>query len=95
MPLKDHEIALLTPLGIELYDAKGNRQQRSSSLLNGVDHVADKRDFRHFMHKEIHEQPQTAQLWVERHLPSGLPPEVPVALPFDESLYNKVLPFLA
>ena len=69
LPLEDGEVALLTPLGIELYDAAGERVQRAPSLLSGTEHVADKRSFRHFMLKEIHEQPETAALWVARHLP--------------------------
>ena len=69
LPMEDGEVALLTPLGIELYDAAGQRVQRSPSLLRGTEHVADKRSFRHFMLKEIHEQPETAALWVARHLP--------------------------
>jgi len=57
LPLEDGEVALLTPLGIELYDAAGGRVQRTPSLLSGTEHVADKHSFRHFMLKEIHEQP--------------------------------------
>ncbi len=87
LPMEDGEVALLTPLGIELYNQKGDRQKRSPSLLSGVNHVADKRNFRHFMLKEIHEQPETAELWVTRHLPEGLPADAPVALPFDDSFY--------
>ena len=90
LPMEDGEVALLSPLGIELYDAEGVRQQRSPSLLSGTDHVADKRHFRHFMLKEIHEQPETAELWVARHLPAGLPETNPVALPFDEGFYADV-----
>ena len=90
LPLEDGEVALLSPLGIELYNAAGERQQRSPSLLSGQEHVADKRQFRHFMLKEIHEQPETARLWVERHLPAGLPAARPVALPFDDSFYNGI-----
>ncbi len=90
LPMEDGEVALLTPLGIELYDELGVRQQRSPLFLSGVDHVADKRDFRHFMLKEIHEQPETAALWVARHLPSGLPDENPIALPFDDSFYEGI-----
>jgi glucosamine--fructose-6-phosphate aminotransferase (isomerizing) len=73
LPLEDGEVALLTPLGIELYDAAGDRVQRTPSLLSGTEHVADKRSFRHFMLKEIHEQPETAALWVARHLPENGP----------------------
>ncbi len=90
LPMEDGEVALLTPLGIELYNAQGARQQRTPSILSGFDHIADKRHFRHFMLKEIHEQPETARLWVDRHLPTGLPYSNPVALPFEESFYEGV-----
>jgi len=95
LPLEDGEVALLTPLGIELYDAAGDRVQRTPSLLSGTEHVADKRSFRHFMLKEIHEQPETAALWVARHLPEAQPGTAPhagslVALPLDESVYAGV-----
>ena len=86
LPLEDGETALLTPLGIELYDGQGARVQRTPSLLTGTEHVADKRSFRHFMLKEIHEQPETAALWVARHLPEG----ALVALPLDEAVYAGV-----
>ena len=91
LPMEDGEVALLTPLGIELYDAAGNRVQRSPSLLSGTEHVADKRSFRHFMLKEIHEQPETAALWVARHLPEGGEPGASlVALPLNDSVYAGV-----
>ncbi len=90
LPMEDGEIALLTPLGIELYDSQGTRQQRNPTLLKGIDHVADRRHFRHFMLKEIHEQSEIAQLWVSRHLPEGLSPQRPVAFPFEDSFYKGV-----
>jgi glutamine---fructose-6-phosphate transaminase (isomerizing) len=87
LPLEDGEVALLTPLGIELYNEAGERVQRTPSLLSGTEHVADKRSFRHFMLKEIHEQPETAALWVARHLPESGPL---VALPLAESVFEGV-----
>jgi len=98
LPLEDGETALLTPLGIELYGADGERRQRTPSLLSGTEHVADKRSFRHFMLKEIHEQPETAALWVARHLPEAAavggpdhPGDQPlVALPLDEDFFTGV-----
>ena len=87
LPMEDGEVALLTPLGIELYCADGGRLQRTPTLLTGTEHVADKRSFRHFMLKEIHEQPETAALWVARHLPESGPL---VALPLDDSVYEGV-----
>ena len=86
LPMEDGEVALLTPLGIELYDQAGGRVERSPSLLSGTEHVADKRSFRHFMLKEIHEQPETAALWVARHLPE----EALVALPLDDAVYEGI-----
>ena len=93
LPMEDGEVALLTPLGIELYDERGERVQRTPSLLTGTEHVADKRSFRHFMHKEIHEQPETAALWVARHLPE--PSRTPgspslVALPLPDQVFEGV-----
>ena len=90
LPLRDHEIALLTPLGIELYDDDGNRQHRAPSLLKGMELFADKRNFRHFMLKEIYEQPETAQLWIDRFLPVDLPSENPVAFPISKSILEKI-----
>ncbi|MFZ9217719.1 MAG: glutamine--fructose-6-phosphate transaminase (isomerizing), partial [Vulcanococcus sp.] len=87
LPMEDGEVALLTPLGIELYDEAGSRVQRTPTLLSGTDHVADKRSFRHFMLKEIHEQPETAALWVARHLPES---GVRLALPLDEQVFEGV-----
>ncbi len=90
LPMEDGEVALLTPLGIELYDSQGNRKQRSPELLSGIDHLADKRNFRHYMLKEIHEQPETAELWVSRHLPADLSARTPVAFPFEDSFYQGI-----
>ena len=90
LPMEDGEVALLSPLGIELYNEHGERQQRTPSLLSKQEGVADKRHFRHFMLKEIHEQPETAALWVDRHLPAGLTAANPVALPFAEAFYANV-----
>ena len=92
LPMEDGEVALLTPLGIELYDAAGQRVQRSPSLLSGTEHVADKRSFRHFMLKEIHEQPETAALWVARHLPEVVDGEATplVALPLAAEVFEGV-----
>ena len=88
LPMEDGEVALLTPLGIELYDAAGARVQRTPTLLSGTEHVADKRSFRHFMLKEIHEQPETAALWVARHLPEPGAGQPLVALPLDPELLD-------
>ena len=90
LPLKDNEIALLSPLGIELYDDDGNRQQRAPSPLKGTELSADKKNFRHFMLKEIYEQPEKTQLWIDRFLPMDLPLENSVAYPISKSILEKI-----
>ncbi len=90
LPLKDNEVALLTPLGIELYDENGTRQHRAPSLLKGSELFAEKRNFRHFMLKEIYEQPETAQLWIDRYLPSDSSLENSVALPISKSMLENI-----
>ena len=74
--LEDGEMARLTPLGVELFDESGQRTQRTPHPLRGDDYTTDKRQFRHFMLKEIHEQADVAAAWVERCL----------ALPAEDSL---------
>ncbi len=90
LPLKGNEIALLSPLGIELYDDDGNRQHRAPSLLKGAELSADKKNFRHFMLKEIYEQPEKTQLWIDRFLPMDLPLEHSVAYPISKSILKKI-----
>ena len=90
LPLKDQEVALLTPLGIELYDENGNRQHRAPSLVEGTELFADKRNFRHIMLKEIYEQPETAQVWIDKYLPSGSSSDNSVALPISESTFKQI-----
>jgi len=90
LPLKDNEIALLTPLGIELYDENGNRQHRAPSIEEGSELSPDKKQFRHFMLKEIYEQPETAQLWIDRYLPKNSLSENSVSLPINKSSLEKI-----
>ncbi len=90
LPLKDNEVALLTRLGIELYDENGNRQHRAPSLLKGTELFADKRNFRHFMLKEIYEQPETAQLWIDRYMPSDFLSDHSIAFPIKKSTLEKI-----
>lgn len=85
--MEDGEVALLTPLGIELYDEAGSRVQSTPTPLSGTDHVADKRSFRDFMLKEIHERPETAALRVARHQPES---RGRLAPPLDEQVFEGV-----
>jgi len=68
LPMEDEEIALLTPLGIELYDSNNERQYRNPISLKCSEQVVDKKNFRHYMHKEIYEQPELTQKWIKNYL---------------------------
>ena len=68
LPMEDEEIGLLTPLGIELYDSNNERQYRNPISLKCSEQVVDKKNFRHYMHKEIYEQPSLTKNWIEKYL---------------------------
>tara|TARA_Y100001978_G_C23696881_1_gene438113 strand:+ start:313 stop:2208 length:1896 start_codon:yes stop_codon:yes gene_type:complete len=68
LPMEDEEIGLLTPLGIELYDSDNERQYRNPISLKTSDQVADKKNFRHYMLKEIYDQPDIAHNWIQNYL---------------------------
>lgn len=57
LPLDNGEIARLTPLGVEVYDFQGERRVKYPQTLNWNPSSAEKQGFRHFMLKEIYEQP--------------------------------------
>jgi glucosamine--fructose-6-phosphate aminotransferase (isomerizing) len=55
--LENGEIARLTRDGVEIYNFHGDRQRRSPQTLNWNPVLIEKQGFRHYMLKEIHEQP--------------------------------------
>tara|TARA_Y100001978_G_scaffold191811_1_gene196291 strand:+ start:499 stop:2391 length:1893 start_codon:yes stop_codon:yes gene_type:complete len=68
LPLEDEEIALLTPLGIELYNSENERQFRNPISLKTSEQIVDKKHFRHYMLKEIYDQPQIANNWLKQFI---------------------------
>jgi len=59
--LENGDIARLTPAGIEIQDRAGQPVQRRVQRLNWDPVQAEKGGYKHFMLKEIHEQPQVVQ----------------------------------
>ncbi len=57
--LDDEEIAVLTRDSVELFDFNGNRKEKKSFHVTWDVSIAEKGGFKHFMQKEIHEQPRT------------------------------------
>jgi glutamine---fructose-6-phosphate transaminase (isomerizing) len=59
--LENGDIARLTPAGVEIWDRAGKPVQRPAQRLNWDPVQAEKGGYKHFMLKEIHEQPQVVQ----------------------------------
>ncbi|XDE62434.1 glutamine--fructose-6-phosphate transaminase (isomerizing) [Arthrospira platensis BEA 1257B] len=55
--LDNGEMARLTPLGVEVYSFDGERLNKKPRILNWSPTLVEKQVFKHFMLKEIHEQP--------------------------------------
>ncbi|MET4632783.1 glutamine--fructose-6-phosphate transaminase (isomerizing) [Kaistia defluvii] len=56
--LNDGDWVVLTRSSAAIYDEAGNPVERLLTRLQGTTHVVDKGNYRHFMVKEIHEQPE-------------------------------------
>jgi glucosamine--fructose-6-phosphate aminotransferase (isomerizing) len=56
--LEDGDTALVTRRGIEVFDGAGKAVQRPERWIDWSPVAAEKHGFRHFMLKEIHEQPR-------------------------------------
>jgi glutamine---fructose-6-phosphate transaminase (isomerizing) len=59
--LENGDLARLTPAGVEVWDRSGGRVERPVQRLNWDPIQAEKGGYKHFMLKEIHEQPQAVQ----------------------------------
>jgi glutamine---fructose-6-phosphate transaminase (isomerizing) len=55
--LEDGDVAVVTGQGIDFLDAKGELLKRAPAKLTGLSALIQKGEHRHFMLKEIHEQP--------------------------------------
>ncbi|HIE64226.1 MAG: glutamine--fructose-6-phosphate transaminase (isomerizing) [Nitrospira sp.] len=56
--MEDGEIAILSPEGIEIHDLKGKKIVKPSQQISWDPVMAEKGGYRHFMQKEIYEQPR-------------------------------------
>jgi len=80
--LEDGDWAVLTRAGVEIHDEQGARVERGVVKSTASAHMVDKGNYKHFMAKEIHEQPEVVghtlahyiDMVTERvHLPEKLP----------------------
>lgn len=68
LPLENGEVATLTPLGVEVFDFTGHRLRKHPQLLSGASIAVEKQGFRHFMLKEIYEQPSVVRSCLEAYI---------------------------
>lgn len=67
LPLENGEMARLTPLGVEIYNFAGERLKKQPRLLNLNPMMVEKQGFKHFMLKEIYEQPGVVRSCLEAY----------------------------
>jgi glutamine---fructose-6-phosphate transaminase (isomerizing) len=76
--LENGELARLTPLGVEVYDFEGARMSRFPRTLDWNPVQVEKQGFRHYMLKEIYEQPAVVSSSLDTYLnPNWHPGENP------------------
>ncbi|PHJ58970.1 glutamine amidotransferase [Nostoc linckia z18] len=89
LPLENGEIARLTPLGVEIYNFAGHRLKKQPRLLNLNPTMVEKQGFKHFMLKEIHEQPGVVRASLEAYFNNvEANGRSPINLRLPENLYT-------
>jgi len=95
--LENGDLARLTPLGAEIYSFTGDRLNKTPRLLDWNPISVEKHGFRHFMLKEIHEQPGVVRDCLESYFDSHWTPDPspdtrisPVTLNLDDALYENL-----
>lgn len=74
LPLENGELARLTPLGVEVYSFAGDRLKKYPLTLSWNPVQVEKQGFKHFMLKEIYEQPGVVRACLEAYLNSDWHP---------------------
>lgn len=93
LPLENGELARITPLGVEVYNFAGDKLRKAPRTLNWNPVMVEKQGFRHFMLKEIYEQPGVVRACLEAYLTPGWQPEAgksPINLGLPEELLSEV-----
>ncbi|MBC6477491.1 MAG: glutamine--fructose-6-phosphate transaminase (isomerizing) [Hormoscilla sp. GM7CHS1pb] len=96
LPLENGEMARMTPLGVEVYNFAGDRLKKYPFTLSWNPVQVEKQGFKHFMLKEIHEQPGVVRNCLEAYLQTEKHPQAssnspignPVNLGLPEELFQ-------
>lgn len=91
LTLENGELARLTPLGVEVYNFEGARLKKVPRTLSWNPVLVEKQGFRHFMLKEIYEQPGVVRTCLETYLNNNWNPadasQTPINLSLPPELY--------
>ena len=83
--LEEGDWAILTPTSYEIYDVDDNKVERDITILTGGPAMAEKGNYRHFMLKEMYEQPETIGRTLSNYIDEyRLSANVPAELDFSE-----------
>ncbi|MBW4478662.1 MAG: glutamine--fructose-6-phosphate transaminase (isomerizing) [Tolypothrix brevis GSE-NOS-MK-07-07A] len=85
LTLENGEMARLTPLGVEIYNFAGDRLKKQPRLLNLSPMMVEKQGFKHFMLKEIYEQPGVVRACLEAYFTND--PSSPINLGLPAEFY--------
>ena len=85
--LEDGDVGELTTDGLRVFDADGNPVERAAHHVEWDRGPSDLGGYRHFMHKEICEQPGAISRTIESHLRGA---EVALGLPFAEHVWKNI-----
>ncbi len=89
--LEDGDSAVVSRQGVEVHDAKGSKVERAVVKSLASAFLVDKGNYRHFMAKEIHEQPEVVSHTLARYLDMAAERvRLPVDLPFDFRTLERV-----
>ena len=89
--LEDGDWAVVTRKGVEVHDANGQVVERAVLKSNASAFLVDKGNHRHFMAKEIHEQPEVVGHTLAHYLDMGNERvSLPMTLPFDFKKIERV-----
>jgi glucosamine--fructose-6-phosphate aminotransferase (isomerizing) len=89
--LEDGDWAVLTHNSVEIYDLEGKPVQRAMSFSQASTMLVDKGNHRHFMAKEIEEQPEVIGHTLAEYIDfSERTVRVPQNLPFDFAVLDRI-----
>ncbi|HEY9861430.1 MAG TPA: glutamine--fructose-6-phosphate transaminase (isomerizing) [Candidatus Obscuribacterales bacterium] len=91
LTLENGELARLTPLGVEVYSFAGDRLRKTPRTLNWNPVMVEKQGFKHFMLKEIYEQPGVVRACLEAYLDTSWSPDSaisPIKINLSPELYS-------